>query len=80
MRLPPRKPNPELDALIERARQMPPMTPAQIKEQRISFAYGQMMDCAPHLTKDDIRAIDDATYGVPSTIALTGQNTGADNG
>lgn len=39
------------------------MTAAEIWEQRISFVYGQLMDCAPHITRDEIelRAIE--TYG-----------------
>ena len=31
------------------------MTPAERREQRISFVYGQLMDCAPHVTKEQIR-------------------------
>ena len=49
--------NPKLDRLLKEAAKRP-MTPAERREQRISFVYGQMMDCAPHLTKDDIRRID----------------------
>jgi len=57
--------DPELLALLERAKDLPPLTPAQIKEQRISFVYGQLVDCAPSVTKDQVRAIDDAMYGRP---------------
>ena len=49
--------NPKLDRLLKEAAKRP-MTPAERREQRISFVYGQMMDCAPHLTKDDVRRID----------------------
>lgn len=58
-------PNPELDALLARARGMPPMTPAEIQQQRISFVFGQMMDCAPHVTRQQIAASDEARYGTP---------------
>ena len=39
------------------------MTPAEIKEQRISFVYGQLMDCAPDITKEQVRQLDDEIYG-----------------
>jgi hypothetical protein len=61
----PAPPRPELNALLERARQAPPMTWAQRREQRISFVYGQMMDCAPHITREDVEAAHDAMYGRP---------------
>lgn len=44
-----------LNELIRKALAGPPMTPDEIREQKISFAYGQLMDCAPHITKDEIR-------------------------
>lgn len=56
------KTDPKLIELLEAARHHI-MTPAEIREQRISFTYGQMMDCAPDLTKDDVRKISDAVYG-----------------
>ena len=34
--------NEELNALVEAARKLPPMTPAQRREQAISFAYGNV--------------------------------------
>lgn len=55
MKFKPIETNPELAKLLEAAAKAPPMTPEQRREQKISFVYGQMMDCAPHLTKDDIR-------------------------
>ena len=48
--------NPKLDRLLKEAAGRN-MTPAERREQQISFVYGQMMDCAPHLTKDDVRRI-----------------------
>lgn len=46
---------PDLDALIERARQIK-MSPEDWFEQRVSFVYGQL----PHdskITKDEVRAM-----------------------
>ena len=55
---------PELDALLERAKALPPMTPAERRAQAISFVYGQMMDCAPHVTREDVaKAFDDLHGG-----------------
>ena len=53
-----------LEELLARARTLPPMTPAQLRAQRISFAYGQLMDCAPHVTKEEVERIHDQMYGV----------------
>ncbi|QEW27814.1 hypothetical protein [Roseovarius indicus] len=39
------------------------MTAAEIRDQRISFAYGQMMDSAPNVTKEDVERIHDEIYG-----------------
>jgi len=56
-RTPTNAPNrPELDRLLKEAAKRP-MTAADWREQQVSFVYGQMMDCAPHLTKDDVRRI-----------------------
>ena len=54
--------NSRLDRLLKEAAKRP-MTAADRREQQISFVYGQMMDCAPHLTKDDIRRIDAEMWG-----------------
>ena len=56
------KTDPDLLALLEAAKHHV-MTPEEIREQRISFVYGQMMDCAPGMSKDDVRKISDAVYG-----------------
>ncbi len=31
------------------------MTPEEIFEQKVSFVYGQLMDCAPNVTKEEVR-------------------------
>lgn len=62
MPIKPTKTDPKLAALLERAKDAPPMTPAQIQEQRISFVYGQLPHDNP-LTKDDIRRMDYERYG-----------------
>lgn len=53
MKLPTSKAHPELDALLKKAAHHV-MTPAEIWDQRVSFAYGQMMDCAPNITREDV--------------------------
>lgn len=40
-----------------------PMTPQEIWDQRVSFVYGQMMDCAPHITREDIERQATKIYG-----------------
>ena len=39
------------------------MTPREIWQQRVSFVYGQMMDCAPELTREDIERKAEEVYG-----------------
>lgn len=39
------------------------MSSKEKKEQRVSFVYGQLMDAAPHITKDQIRKLDKEIYG-----------------
>lgn len=53
----------EINRLLEEARKRPPMTATEIRAQRISFVYGQLMDCAPHITKEKIALLHDAQYG-----------------
>lgn len=57
-----RKTNPELQRLLEAAKDHK-MTPAEVWDQRVSFVYGQLMDCAPDVTREQI--IEQATklYG-----------------
>jgi hypothetical protein len=61
----PFKARPDLDALLERARQLPPMTPAQSREQRISFAYGNGVTENPRITREMVERLHDETYGRP---------------
>lgn len=51
----PRRDRSELSRLIEKALARGPMTPEEKLEQCVSFVYGQMMDCAPHITKEQVR-------------------------
>jgi hypothetical protein len=53
--------SPELLALIEKAKRHV-MTPEEQRAQRISFVYGQLMDCAPHVTKEEVARIHDQEY------------------
>ena len=46
---------PDLDKLLETALARGPMMPEELFEQKVSFVYGQMMDCAPDITKEQIR-------------------------
>lgn len=59
---------PSLDELlrqsIEAVAQMSDLERARMYwDQRISFVYGQMMDCAPHITRDQIEAEAIRVYG-----------------
>lgn len=38
------------------------MTAEEIRAWRISFAYGQMMDCAPNVTKEEVARIHDEMW------------------
>jgi hypothetical protein len=58
------KPDPKLAEMLKMARTYQ-MTDAEVRAQRISFVYGQLMDCAPHITKDQIAAEHDRIYGKP---------------
>jgi len=62
MQIPPTKPHPELDRLLEAAKHHV-ITPRETWMQRVSFAYGQMMDCAPHITRAEIEIRATETYG-----------------
>lgn len=46
--------HPELDKLLEATRHIQ-VTEAQLKEQRVSFAYGNAPADAPRITKDSVR-------------------------
>lgn len=62
MRLPMTRTNPELLRLLEAAKARGPMTAEEQREQAISFAYGQMMDCAPHITREEVAAVYDEMH------------------
>ena len=47
--------NEELDDLLKKAAEHK-MTPREIWDQRISFVYGQLMDCAPQVTREEVEA------------------------
>jgi hypothetical protein len=48
----------ELEVLLERVRALPPMTPAEVQEQRLSWAYGQLACSTNHKpTLEGLRAI-----------------------
>lgn len=51
-----------LEAMIEAARAAGPMTPAQIQEQRISFAFG-MLSKSSAVTREQVADLDYARYG-----------------
>lgn len=61
----PLPPRPELEALLKAARDLPPMTPAQLREQRISFAYGNCAIENPNVTREMVERIHDEMYGKP---------------
>lgn len=56
------KTRPELLRLLKEAAQHV-MTPAEIWDQRVSFAYGQMMNCAPNVTREQVEAEAIKIYG-----------------
>lgn len=62
MRLPLSTPRPELEALIEQAKHRPPMTPAELQAQRISFASGMLPEGST-ASREDVAAADYAKYG-----------------
>lgn len=39
------------------------MTPAELWDQRVSFVFGQMMDCAPGVTREDVERRVTETHG-----------------
>jgi len=59
---------PPIEELLKTARAAPPMTPAQIQEQRISFAYGNAAFDNEAVTKDMVRDADYAIHGDLSKI------------
>lgn len=61
----PIKTNPELLALLEATKNLPPMTPAQLREQRISWAYGNCAIDNPNVTREMVERLHDEIYGKP---------------
>jgi len=57
----------ELRRLLEEARALPlpPMTAAERREQRISFAYGNGAMHNPSITREDVERAHDEIYGKP---------------
>jgi hypothetical protein len=45
--------DPELNRLLKEGAKRP-MTPCEVWDQRVSFVWGQMMDCAPEITRAEI--------------------------
>lgn len=52
----------ELNRLIAAARACEPMTPAEVREQRISFAYGQLVDSQPDITRESVAIMHDEMF------------------
>lgn len=44
----------DLTELLKRAAQHK-MTPEEVFEQKVSWVYGQLMDCNPEVTKEQVR-------------------------
>ena len=42
---------------------MKSLSPAEIWDQRVSFVYGQIMDCSPNITREDVIKRIEKTYG-----------------
>lgn len=54
---------PELERLLREARLRGPMTPAQRRAQRISFAYGNCSISNPRITRGEVERLHDEMYG-----------------
>lgn len=65
LRTKPLPPNPRLEALLKAAKDRPPMTSAQLREQRISWAYGNCAIDNPNVTRERVERIHDEIYGKP---------------
>jgi len=58
----PSRPRYKLNELLKRAANHK-MTPQEIWDQRVSFAYGQLMDCAPDVTREQVMGRATEMYG-----------------
>lgn len=59
--------SPELARLLEWAAKQPPMTPAQLRAQRISWAYGNCAMENPRITREMVEKLHDEMYGKPES-------------
>jgi len=39
------------------------MTPQELWDQRVSFVHGQLMDCAPHVAREEVEKSAEGIYG-----------------
>lgn len=62
----PLKTDPKLLDLLEATKHLPPMTPAQLREQRISWAYGNCALDNSRITMKMVEEAHDAMYGKPT--------------
>lgn len=53
------KPNPELMALLERAKTLPPMTKEERRAQRRSWVVGEMMLAHPEMLREEAERLFD---------------------
>lgn len=65
LRMKPLPPNPELDALLRAAIARGPMTAAELRAQRISWAYGNCSIGNPRITRKMVEDLHDEMYGKP---------------
>lgn len=56
---------PEFEALLKQTAARGPMTPAELRAQRISFAYGNCSIENPSITREMVERIHDEMYGKP---------------
>lgn len=61
----PLKTDPYLLALLEATKHWPPMTPAQLREQRISWAYGNCAIENKSITRKMVEEAHDKIFGKP---------------
>lgn len=61
----PLPPRPDLDALIKASIARGPMTPAEKRLQRISWAYGNCSLDNPNITREMVERAHDEMYGKP---------------
>lgn len=61
----PPPPRPELERLLEWMRLAPPMTTAELRAQRVSWAYGNCAIENPNITREMVERAHDEMYGKP---------------